>query len=192
MNHLKLKNHLPWAAQNFCHTWTNECQGYCIPQLEELSSKVSPTDIGISSCEGLLKNRGTNLWPWKTYCFWKFIEVENTNGTRRIAVRKKTNNNRTTTNWATNKNGKHGNFLCKGQLDKAKAPDPGGSNQQIYIADSNNRARLVNIASANHPYLQSRTELRRARLTTSGWKHTKAPLAAAIQSMFDVGAQHHS
>ena len=49
-----------------------------------------------------------------------------------------------------------------------------------------------NVASANHPYLQSRTELRRARLTTSGWKHTKAPLAAAIQSMFDVGAQHHS
>ena len=26
----------------------------------------------------------------------------------------------------------------------------------------------INIASANHPYLQSRTELRRARLTTSG------------------------
>ena len=55
-------------------------------------------------------------------------------------------------------------------------------------------AKILNIASAsaNHPYLQSRTELRRARLTTSGWKHTKAPLAAAIQSMFDVGAQHHS
>ena len=50
----------------------------------------------------------------------------------------------------------------------------------------------LNIATANHPYLQSRTELRRARLTTSDWKHTKAPLAAAIQSMFDVGAQHHS
>ena len=27
---------------------------------------------------------------------------------------------------------------------------------------------VINIASANHPYLQSRTELRRARLTTSG------------------------
>ena len=29
-------------------------------------------------------------------------------------------------------------------------------------------ANINNIASANHPYLQSRTELRRARLTTSG------------------------
>ena len=43
---------------------------------------------------------------------------------------------------------------------------------------------IIIIGSANHPLLAVlRTELRRAQLTISGRKHTRAPLAAAIQSM---------
>ena len=63
------------------------------------------------------------------------------------------------------------------------------------FASSISKCRIITVitGSAKHPFLAFLgTELQKSAAHDIGLKAiTKAPLAAAVQSMFDVRAQHH-